>query len=272
MPVGVAQRSRGAVRLSVRTRTNATVIDRLYQSGPLRARIVYPEAAAWTTCVLLNTAGGIAGGDDLSIEAKAGDGTALTLTTQGAERVYRARPEDAPARIATTLRLAAGARVEYLPQETILFDNSALDRQLRIDMAGDAHFLGIEALIFGRTAMGEAVRRARLADTILLRRDGRLVFRDALRLPETVAATMARRTIGGGAAAMATILLVTPDAALRLDAVREALGESDAGASAWNGLLLVRVLAQDGAALRAVTMRVLAVLRDRRKLPRNWDC
>jgi urease accessory protein len=248
------------------------VLDRLYQSGPLRARLPRREAGSRTSAILLNTAGGVVAGDHLDVAVMAGKGTACTITTQSAERIYRAPPDAPPARIGTTLTIAAGATVEYLPQETIIFDNSAMTRNLAIDMAADASFLGVESLIFGRAAMGEDVHHARISDTITLRRDGALLFRDALRLPEHVAEALNRPAIGNGARALATVSLVSDQAERQIDAVRSALCNAEAGASAWNGMLLVRILAANGAALRQVVTAVLAVLRDGRALPRVWSC
>ena len=253
-------------------RGDETVLDRLYQSGPLRARLPRREAGSRTSAILLNTAGGVVAGDHLDVAVMAGEGSACTITTQGAERIYRALPVAPPARIGATLTITAGATMEYLPQETIIFDNAAMTRQLTIDMAADASFLGVESLIFGRVAMGEDVHHARISDTITLRRDGALLFRDALRLPERVAEALNRPAIGNGARALATILLAGKDAEQRIDAVRGVLGGVEAGASAWNGMLLVRILAANGAALRRVVTAVLAVLRDGRALPRVWCC
>ncbi|MHB1304894.1 MAG: urease accessory protein UreD [Acidiphilium sp.] len=264
------QRAVGAVRLAMKRRGDATVVDRLHQSGPLRARIVHAEPGQGAGCVLLNTAGGIAGGDDLSIEIAAAPTTAITVATQGAERVYRARAEDAPARLATRVVLGAAASLEYLPQETILFAGAALNRTLRIEMAADAAFLGVEALVFGRTAMGERLRHCRIVETIALYREDALVFRDRFAPPPDFAAAV-RPAMLGDAGAMATIVHAAEDSASRLDAVRAML-DGDAGASAWNGMLLVRILAADGAMLRAMVRRVLDVLREGRKMPRVWEC
>ncbi|GBR74874.1 urease accessory protein UreD [Acidiphilium acidophilum] len=255
----------------MKPREGATVLDRLHQSGPLRLRIIRPEPGTETTAILLNTAGGIAGGDRHDIAITGSAATTLTLTTQGAERVYRATPSDPPSRITTRIALADRAALDYLPQETILFDRSALTRHLRIDLTGTARFLGLEALIFGRTAMGETIHSLHLTDTIELHRDMRLIFRDSLHPPPDFA-TSRHRALFGTATALATILLAAPDAARHLDAVRAALGTEQAGASAWNGLLLIRILAQTGATLREIVLRVMNVLRGGRKMPRVWAC
>lgn len=274
------QRAAGAVEVSVKLRGEATVLDRLKQCGPMRGRVVHPDPGHRTGLVLVNTAGGIAGGDALEVGVEAAAGTALTIATQGAERVYRARADDAMALLSTHLTLGAGAALEYLPQETILFDSAALERRLEIDMAPDAAFLGVEALVLGRHAMGEHVASCRFADTILLRRAGRLVFRDRFVLPELLADVAGHAACLGTARGVATILYAAADAGVRLHAVRDLLDDAAgiagadafAGASSWNGLLLVRILAPDNVGLRNLIGTVLAALREGRPLPRVWQC
>jgi len=266
------QRSSGRIDLAVKPRNGVTVLGRLHQSGPLRLRLISAERDTATTAILLNTGGGIAGGDTNRIDITAAPGTAITLSSQGAERIYRAGIGDLPSRITTRIAIGAAATLEYLPQETILFDSAALDRSLRIDLAGSARYLGIESLIFGRTAMGETIAALDLTDTVELHRDNALVFRDSLKPPRDFAAAQTHRAMFGGASAIATILLAAPDAARHLDAVRAALGDAQAGASAWNGLLLIRIMAQTGAVLRDIVLRVMNVLRGGRAMPRVWAC
>ncbi len=266
------QRARGTLELSWKRRGPLTVLDDLRQDGCLKARFPRPVDRAEATT--LNTGGGVAGGDRLTTTIALHAGTTATLAAQAAERFYRALPADPPAQVRTTIRLAAGAALEWLPQESILFDDAALDRRLEIEMAGDASFLSVEALVFGRTAMGERVRQVRLSDTIRIRRDSRLVLHDAIRLHGPCAALLDRPAVGGGNSALATLVLVAPDAAARLGPVRMALAKMpvEAGASAWDGMLVVRLLARDGAALRIAVVAALSPLRDGRRLPRVWMC
>ncbi len=222
--------------------------------------------------VTLNTSGGVAGGDVLRTAVHLQHGATATIASQAAERFYRALPDDQPATVWTDLALEAGSALDWLPQEAILFDGCALDRRLSVDMAADARFLSVETLVFGRAAMGERVHTARIRDTIRVRRAGALILHDAIRLPERVNEALARPAIGGGARAVATLVLVAPDAAARLGALRAALDAHEAGASAWNGMLLARILAPDAATLRQAVVAGLACLRDGRNLPRVWMC
>ena len=266
------QRARGDLRLSWKRRGAVTALDDLRQEGCLKAR--FPRSPDRMEATTLNTGGGVAGGDRLTTAIALQAGASVIVASQAAERFYRALPDDPPAQVRTTIRLGQDAALEWLPQEAIVFHEAALDRRLEVEMDGSARFLGIEALVFGRTAMGERVRTVRLADTIRVRRNGRLLLHDAIRLHGECAATLDRPATGGGCAAMATLVLVAPDAARQLDAVRAALEPTpaQAGASAWDGMLVVRLLARDGADLRVAVIAALSSLRDGRTLPRTWLC
>lgn len=266
------QRAWGDLLVEMRLRDGKTVLGDLRQDGCLKAR--FPRPVDLAEVVTLNTSGGVAGGDRLRLDLRVGPKAAACFASQAAERFYRALPADPPARLRTHLRVEAGGLAEWLPQESILFDRCALDRVLDVDMAADARFIGVESLVFGRALMGEMVHSARLADTIRVRRDGRLVLHDAIRLNGAVAEKLSRPAIGAGAQAVATLLYVAPDAAARLDALRAAWAESAAecGASCWDGMLVGRLAARDGAVLRDAVAAGLKCLRDGRALPRVWMC
>jgi urease accessory protein len=269
------QRARGELRIAYGVRDGRTVLRDLYQSGCLKARFPRPEPAARPTAVLLNTGGGVAGGDALRVAIQVAAGARLVVTTQAAERVYRARPADRPARIDTTLQVADGAQLDWLPQETILFDRARARRRLEVELGATAGFVGVESLVLGRRAMGEQVTLAWWRDLIRLRRAGRLLLHDAVRLEGAVTENLAGAATGGGARAVATLLYVGPDAAARLDPLRARLAAAGAGASAtgastWEGLLLARIVAADSARLRRLVVAGLAVLRDDHPLPRLW--
>jgi urease accessory protein len=264
------QRASGDLIVSLRLRDGRTVLADLRQEGCLKAR--FPRPVDWTETVFLNTSGGIAGGDRLTSRLTVGSGCSATFAAQAAERFYRALPGDPPSRVRTTLSVEAGAAAEWLPQETILFDRCAMDRVLDIDLAPDAWFLGVETLVFGRRAMGEQVNRASVADTIRIRRGGELLLHDPIRLQGEIASRLDRRAIGGGACAVATLVHVAPDAETRLDGLRAALEPFEAGASAWRGMVMARILAPDGACLRAAIVASLRELRGGRALPRVWMC
>jgi urease accessory protein len=257
-------RAQGAVRVAVRLAGGRTRLARLYQQGS--ARCLLPRLPDRTEAVLLNTAGGITGGDRLDYTAEAEAGARLTVTTQAAERIYRAQPGSV-GRLTTRLTLGPRACIHWLPQETILFDHGALERRLEVDMASDATLLALEPLILGRARMGERVERGHLTDQWRIRRDGRLVYADALRLTGAVADIAARPGVFGANRAAASLVYVAPDAEDRLAEAR-ALLPVLAGASAWDGLLAVRMLAADGAALRTALIRFLSAFIG--GVPRVW--
>jgi urease accessory protein len=262
------QRAFGQLSVSVKRRGPLSVLDGLRQAGCLKARFPRPDDAAWLNVVTLNTSGGIAGGDTLDSRFEVGAGARATIASQAAERYYRALPGTPASNVATRIIVADGGAAEWLPQETILFDSCAVRRRLRIALADDAWFLGVESLVFGRAAMGEAVEHASLRDVYEMRRGGRLLLHDAIRLEGEVAATLRRPAIADGAHAVATLVYVARDAETMLDPLRS----QGMGASAWDGMLIARMLAADGATLRARVIDALRVLRGGRPLPRVWQC
>lgn len=265
-------RAAGAARIAFKRRAGETVLDTLYQQGCAKLRLPRLETGAWPCAVTLNTAGGLTGGDRLSLEARWGEATRATLAAQAAERIYRS-PDGRAARVETRLVLDAGACGEWLPQETILFQGGRLDRDLAVEMAGDASFLGLEMLVFGRVAMGEVVTQGAFRDGWRIRRDGRLVYADALVLGDALVRDRLAPAGLREAGALATIIAVRPDGERLLEPIRALLADQPlAGASAWDGLLAVRLLTPDGAALRRLVVACLSVLRTPRALPRVWLC
>jgi len=252
------------VRVVTKRRDGQAVLDRLHMSGSLKA--LFPRGPA-PQAILINVAGGLTGGDRMEIAATAGEGSRLALTTQSAERVYRAA--GGRARVRTHLRVASGAALDWLPQETILFDGGALDRALRADLAPDARFLLVEPVVFGRAAMGETVVRADFRDRIEVRRGGRPLWLDAIRLDGAVAARLARPAVAGGGVAMAALLYVAPDAAAHLGPVRALLPATGGASLVAPDVLVLRLVAADGFGLRAHLLPVLERL-CRDGLPRSW--
>src|SRR5262249_42190125 len=233
--------------------------------GPRRARSPGPRAET-PAAVIVNTAGGIAGGDRHALNVDVGAGARLTVTTAAAEKVYRSLgPESV---IEVRLSLGAGARLAWLPQETILFDRARLRRTIAVDLAENADLILVEAVTFGRTAMGETVRQGSLFDCWRVRRDGRLVFAETARLDGAIAERLRAPAVAAGGAAMATMLIVPGDEA-RLAALRQQAGwQGEVGFSVWNGLAVARFLARDGARLRQDIITALGALGTR--LPRLW--
>ena len=214
------QRAVGELRVAVKRSGAETVLDELRQAGCLKARFPRRLVPGWMDIVMLNTGGGVAGGDRLDLSIGVGAGAQATIAAQAAERFYRARAGDAPSKVRTHLTVEAGAALEWLPQETILFDQSAVDRRLEVDLAADARFLGVETIVFGRTAMGELVRQGWLRDLIRVRRGGDLLLHDAIRIDGEIDATLQHAAVAAGAKVVATIVYVAPDTAEKLADLR----------------------------------------------------
>ncbi|MCK8785026.1 urease accessory protein UreD [Roseomonas sp. NAR14] len=265
------QRSDGVAELGFARREGRTVLAHLHQQAPLRVLFPTPEPDEPPLGALVNTAGGLAGGDSLRVAVTLGAGATATASTPAAEKLYRSLGPET--RVGTTLRVAAGATLEWLPQETILFDGARLRRRLDADLAADARLLAVEMLVFGRAARGERFARGALHDSWRLRVDGALRWADALRLPDTPEAALAHRFGFGGAGAMATLLHAAPDAATLLPLLREAAGPLGAATIPREGVLLARWLGPATAvraALSAAIPPVRAALGLPGRLPRLW--
>ena len=207
-------------------------LDALHQSGGAKIRLPRSEPSA-LSAVLLNTAGGLTGEDEIRWHAAAGIGSRLSVATAASEKVYRTHGP--PARQCTTLAVGADARLDWLPQETILFDGARLERTLRADLAADATLLAVEAIAFGRRASGEELRTVALRDRWRVYRDGELLHAESFRLDESPDSTLAgeegdrgggeprsaARSQGAlhGSGAMATVLYCAPEGAEALDAL-----------------------------------------------------
>jgi len=263
------QRAVGRVSFAAAAINGRTRPMRIEESGSMRIRLPKREGAG-LDAVLVNTAGGIACGDRFSVEVEAQTDAAVTVATPAAEKVYRS---DGPvSHLLVKLTAGAGARLDWLPQETILFDNARLDRQLEATIAEDARLTLLEAVVFGREARAERIADGLFIDRWRIRRGSSLVYADTLRLDGPIADLLQKPSVGNGARALATLLHVAPDAEERLEAIRGQLPSEhgcDAAASAWNGLLAVRFCAVSIEALRAAVCAFLLTFRGE-PLPRVW--
>jgi urease accessory protein len=262
-----ANRAQGAVKFDVKLQDGVTRRGRLHESGSLRVRFPSPEADGLSG-VFVNTAGGIAGGDRFDIDISTGEGSRLTLTTAAAEKVYRAAGP--PAQLNIALKAEARAHLAWLPQETILFDRARIFRRIDIDLAEDASLLLCEIVVFGRSAMGEKMLHGEFVDRWRLRRGGRLVFAETIRLDGDIGEKLKRPAIAKGGVAIGTALIVPGDDAV-VERIREASQSfgGEVGISCWNGFAMARFCAQDAARLRADMMAVLGRASGA-ALPRLW--
>jgi urease accessory protein len=262
----VHQRSRGEALVSLVRKAGAVRIGQLRQVGSAKA--ILPHAGDCPEIVFLNTSGGLTGGDRLTYGLTLGEGVTAVATTQTAERAYRAGQGAAEVEVRHVV--GAGGWLDWLPQETILFDAAALERRTVIELDDDAGCLALEAVVLGRAAMGETITRLAFTDHRRITRGGRPLHVEPLRLDDR--SLLAGDAVLGGARAFATIVMVSEGAADALAPLRRVLDVPDvqAAASAYDGKLTVRMLAGDGMPLRLQIIRALEVLRPR-PLPRVWQ-
>lgn len=264
------QRAFGRGGISTYQRAGGTHLSILFQEGCAKIRLPNTHSAA-LEAVFINTAGGLTGDDEMRWTADLAAGGKLVLTTQACERIYRSI--GGPAQIETRLTIGENAHLDWLPQETILFAASQLDRRLEIDLATGASLTAVEAILLGRDAMGELAIDARLRDNWRIRRNGRLIHAEATSLDGT-ATERDGLSLLAGKRALATVIHIAPDAdqaAARLAHIRAILPADPRIAASANGeRLVIRALAQTGLELRRLIVPVLAELSGAGTLPRMW--
>jgi urease accessory protein len=250
------QRGRGRVKLEF----GPGGLIRHGEEGSAKARILPGGKQA----ILLNTGGGLAGGDDFAFDVKVNAATSLTVASQTAERVYRSL--GATAQVNTTLSVAQDATLFWLPQETIFYDGARLRRTLTVELAGNAKLVALEPVIFGRSVSDEKITSIDFHDRWRIHQAGKLLFADDVQfgpgLPQGAAAL-------GASAAMATVLCVGAEFEPLPGKLNSIFGEHGA-ASFWNGKLVARLLAKDGYTLRKLLIETLGKFVQAKNLPLNW--
>lgn len=267
-----ARQFEGLLRVRFERRSGATALADLHQKPPLR--MLFPSVDdPLLLAICANTAGGLVGGDHALVEITAGPGTAVTVTAQAAEKVYRSLGLDTV--IENRLVAREGAWLEWLPQETIIFDRARLRRTMRIDLEENARVLAGELLVFGRIARGETVASGLVRDAWEIRRAGRLLWADALHLDGEIGAVLTDPSCFGGARAYATMIYAGADAAALLEPLREHGVEAGGAATCLGPLLIARWLSADPVVVRRGFGTAWAFLRQQARglpaqLPRIW--
>jgi urease accessory protein len=261
-----ANRATGHIALSVAAAGGVTRRAKVHEDGSLRVRFPNADAQA-LEAVIVNTGGGMTGGDRFAVEIALAAGSCLVAGTAAAEKIYRSTGPDAE--VTVKLDVAEGARLAWLPQETILFDNARLSRRIDVELADGAALLMAEAVVFGRAAMGEAMKHGFFTDRWRLRRGGRLIFADSARLDGAIAEKLGQPAVAAGGIAIASVLIARVDDA-KVAAMRALADEftGEVGISAWGGIAVARLCAKDGAALRHDLIALLAALGA--SVPRLW--
>lgn len=268
IPIGRV-RVDGGIRASLVCGPRGTGIGTLHESGGYR--LMRPRSDHGFEGVVVNTGGGMVGGDKVQLQIGAEAGTQAVITSQSAERVYRALDSN-DTQVDVRLSLGGGAALAWLPQGTILFDRARLTRRMNVDLAADARFVAGEMLVFGRTASGERITAGSLRDHWRVTRGGNLIYADSVRIEGDLQAQLARPGLAGGACVAGVMLAVLPSAVDLLGRVREKLENAPCrvAASAWDDMLVVRGLADRLEPLAQVFGRVAPLLMGR-PLPRVWS-
>lgn len=259
-------RSIGALSLSTKGQDGRMGIDRFRTSGA--TKVAFPRRKDAVEAIVLNTSGGLTGGDRFDATASAGPASRLILTTQAAERAYRS--QSGTARVSTRLSVAKGAVLHWLPQELIVFDGASLDRRLDVDVAEGAEAVLVEPVVFGRRAMGETNVFGTFRDRITLSCDGAPVYRDRINLTGPISAHLDRPAIAGGMTALASVLYFGPRAAALLPMVRKVLPGTGGASLVAPDLLVIRLLDADSFLLRRSLMPLLERLTEA-ALPKSWS-
>jgi urease accessory protein len=262
------QRSHGRATVGFALQSGTTRLRDLHQHGSAKALMPRRFDGA-AEVVFLNTSGGITDGDSLAYDIALGAGAKVTATTQTAERAYASR--SAAGHATVTAQVGAAARLDWLPQETILFENCHLQRDTTIDLAADASCLLCESVVLGRHAMGEEPKDARLTDRRLIRREGRPVWAETVQIDAEFLAHESPALLGQ-ARAYAVIALVSANATDALSALRAVLDEpgTRTAASSWDGKCVLRILARDSWPMKKQIAKALGVL-GAAPPPRVWQ-
>ena len=259
-------RSLGSLKLSTKRCRGGSVIDRFRTSGA--TKVAFPRRVDAVEAIILNTSGGLTGGDRFEATATAGPKTRLVLTTQAAERAYRSK--SGRARVSTRLNVGDGATLHWLPQELIVFDGAAIERRLDIHLAPLAEAVIVEPIVFGRRAMGETRISGTFRDRITLSRNGTPIYRDRIDLSGPIADRLDRPATAGGMTAVATVIYCGSAADLHLPKLRALLPSSGGVSIVAPGLLILRLLAEDAFLLRKTLVPLLECLSGA-ALPKSWS-
>lgn len=259
-------RAKGQAALSSKQRGALSVIDDLHQAGCLR--VLFPRGGPALDAVLINTSGGVTGGDRLAFTAQVGARSALTITTQAAERAYRAQPDET-GEITTQITVEEGAMLRWLPQELILFEGSNIRRKLFVNLAPSARALLVEPIAFGRVAMGETLQNVHFQDRIAINRGGAPLYRDGVDLNGNASAHLAQTATANGATAMASVIYIAPDAPAHLNAIRAHLPQTGGASLLADDMLVIRILGADSYVLRQSLIPILERLSNA-PLPATW--
>jgi urease accessory protein len=271
------QRAEGSCRIVLSGSESGTRVMDVFQRSPIRVMFPRIGGAAVNEAVLINTAGGIAGGDRLECGVTALADASIAVTSQAAEKVYRALDE--PARITTKLKACEGAKLAWLPQETIVFNGARLSRETEIELSSGAQLLALEWLVLGRAAHGEEVVGGQIIDSWRVKRDGRLIWADSFRATDEMFPHLHRKALLSNCKAVGTLIYFGPALDARLEFVRDIARslECHCAATSVGGLIIVRFAAEVSSDLRLALRSFLQQFSRELepgpfRVPKMWSC
>jgi urease accessory protein len=271
------QRAEGAGRIVLSGSETGTRVMDIFQRAPIRIMFPRTTGAAVEEAVLINTAGGIAGGDRLQFDVTARPNASIAVTSQAAEKIYRALDE--PARIATSLKACEAAKLAWLPQETIVFNRGRLSRETEIDVSSGAELLALEWLVLGRAALGEEVVGGHISDSWRVKKDGRLIWADSFRATDETFPHLHRKALLSNCKAVATLIYFGPRLDARLEFLRDIVASlgCHCAATSVGGLIIVRFAARVSSDLRRALQRILQQFSGELgsgpfRVPKMWSC
>jgi urease accessory protein len=271
------QRADGCGRIVLSGSENGTRIEDVFERSP--TRILFPRTGSRPVgeAVLINTGGGVAGGDRLECSVIALPGASIAVTSQAAEKVYRALHD--PARVATRLKACESARLAWLPQETIVFNGARIHRTTEIELCSGAELLALEWLVLGRAAHGEVVVSGCVLDGWRVKKDGRLIWADTFRISDEIFVHLNRRPLLSHFNCIATVVYFGPDLDRKLEVLREILSAltCDCAVTLVSGLIVVRFAAKQSSLLKLALCSFLQqfeleVGSGPFRVPKMWSC
>jgi urease accessory protein len=270
------QRAEGVCRIVIDGLGRSTRIADVYQKSPIR--VLFPRIGDDRTkeAALVNTSGGVAGGDRLQFSVTAAGGASIAVTTQAAERIYRAL--DQFAHINTKLKVSDTAKLAWLPQETIVFNHARLCRLTEVEIAPRSELLALECLVFGREARGEKLSAGAIVDTWRVRKNGRLQWGDTFRLTDEVFAHLTRKALLWDSIALATLVYFGPDLKKLMQLIRDQASSFDChcGATSVAGIVVARFTAGSAFELKAALRNLLQEFGEELAtpfgVPKMWSC
>jgi urease accessory protein len=271
------QRADGFGRLLLSGSENGTRIEDVFERSPIRIMFPRTEHRAVNEAVLINTAGGVAGGDRLECSVVVLPGASIAVTSQAAEKVYRALHE--PAQVVTRLKAQKSAKLAWLPQETIVFNRARLHRTTEVELFSGAELLALEWLVLGRTAHGEVMVGGSITDNWRVKRDGRLIWADSFRVTDEIFPHLRTKALLSNCTAIATLIYFGPCLEKRLDFLREMIPSPgcDRAATLVSGLIVVRFAAKESSDLKLALRSFLEQYGPELgsgpfRVPKMWSC